>query len=917
MLGDVLKYALLGLGPGGVYALLALGIVLVYRGSGVVNFAAGGFALFGAAFFLELRDSMPTFVAIALATLATAVLGAAVQLLLMRPMRHASPLARVVATLGVFVALLEAAEIRYGLNSVLVPSFLPDKPWRITDTIVVGADRLWILGITTVLTFVLWAVYRYTLFGIATTGVAENERATATLGWSPNLIATLNWAAGGALGGFAGILLSPLFGFAPGVLTLTVVPALAAALVGSFRSFPLTLAGGLLLGVLESEATYLKAEHPKTFLGFIPTQGLSSSVPFLVIIVILVVRGKALPLRGHLTDRLPALGRGVPKRGTIAVVVGVFIASLWVFTTSWVAALTTSAIIAIIALSAVVVTGYAGQLSLAQFALAGFGALVSSRLADAWNVPFFAALVVAIAVTVPLGLLVALPAVRARGVNLAVATLGLAIVIESVILSNPDYNGGPIEGTRVPDPHLFSWNLNSVKHPERYALLVLALLLLSALMVANLRRGRAGRRLIAVRDNERAAASLGVNVATAKLYAFAVGAMLAATGGVLLAFRNSAVSFDGFGVFRSIELILLAVIGGIGFVTGALIAGSNAVAGIGQQLISHLFDIEGWFLLCSAILLLLVVVLHPDGIAEQMTAVFRRLTGRRRAAKARPTTAVDVFEREALRTVDPQVLEIRDLGVRFGGVVAVDGVNITVAPGQVVGLIGPNGAGKTTIIDSCTGFLRHYSGHVLLDGRPIDNLRASDRARRGLTRSFQSLELFEDLTVGDNLRIASDDRSFLHYLRDLLRPGRQPLRGAALAAIHEFELTQILDSYPAQLSYAQRRAVGVARAVATSPSVLLLDEPAAGLDDMSTRELARLIRRLADEWKMGILLIEHDVSMVLSTCDEVVAINFGVEIATGTPDHIRTHPAVVEAYLGSTVDSPEPAPIEAGIGGRP
>ena len=791
--------------------------------------------------------------------------------------------------------------------------YLPHDGIRFSDDIVVGEDRLWILGITIVLAGVLWAFYRYSLLGIATTGVAENEHATATLGWSPNVIATLNWAAGGALGGLAGILFMPLFGFAPGVLTLTVVPALAAALVGGFRSFPLTLAGGIMLGVLESEATFIKAEHPSTIFGFIPTQGLSSSVPFLVIVFILVVRGRALPVRGHLTDRLPALGRGVPRWPTMTFAFALVAVSLWVFTESWVAAVTTSGIIAIIALSAVVVTGYAGQLSLAQYALAGFGALISSRMADEWGVPFFYALVVAILVTIPLGLIVALPAVRARGVNLAVATLGLAIVIDSVILANPDYNGGPIEGTRVPDPHFFGWNLNSVKEPQRYALLVLGLLTLSALMVSNLRRGRAGRRLISVRDNERAAASLGVSVVTAKLYAFAVGAVLAATGGVLLAFRNSAVNFDAFGVFKSIELILLAVIGAIGFVSGALVAGSNAVAGIGQQIISHWFDISGWFLFIAALLLLLVVVIHPDGIAERMGETYGRLLDRFRRKGSNAGVVMISEGGAAIRSVAPKTLELCNIEVRFGGVVAVDNVSMTVRPGKVLGLIGPNGAGKTTVIDAATGFLHHYTGEVVLDGESVDKLSATERARRGMTRSFQSLELFEDLSVADNLRLAADDRSFKHYLRDVFVPSRQPLAGAAVAAIEEFQLGDVLASYPNELSYAQRRAVGIARAVAASPSVLLLDEPAAGLDEWATQELARLIRRLADDWGMAILLIEHDVSMVLGTCDEVVAIDFGSEVATGTPEHIREHPGVIEAYLGAEADEGDPSEVQPNV----
>jgi sulfate-transporting ATPase len=249
------------------------------------------------------------------------------------------------------------------------------------------------------------------------------------------------------------------------------------------------------------------------------------------------------------------------------------------------------------------------------------------------------------------------------------------------------------------------------------------------------------------------------------------------------------------------------------------------------------------------------------------------------------------------RRVTPMTLEVRDLRVAFGGVVALCGVDLDVGPGEVVGLIGPNGAGKTTFIDAVTGFVP-YSGKVRFGGKPMDRLTAARRARAGLTRSFQSLELFEDLTVLDNLRVATDRRDAMSWLTAPLIPGADPMSDAGAAAAKDFRLSEILDQLPEDLSYAQRRLVGIARTVATQPSVLLLDEPAAGLDDWSTAELSRLIRALADEWGMGVLLIEHDVKMVLGTCDRVVVLQFGRPIAVGTPSEVRADPVVISAYLG-------------------
>lgn len=242
--------------------------------------------------------------------------------------------------------------------------------------------------------------------------------------------------------------------------------------------------------------------------------------------------------------------------------------------------------------------------------------------------------------------------------------------------------------------------------------------------------------------------------------------------------------------------------------------------------------------------------------------------------------------------------------MRYGGVVAVDGLSLDVEPGRVVGLIGPNGAGKTSAIDAVTGFTRAASGGVRLGDRDVTRLPVHRRAAAGLSRSFQSLELFEDMTVLDNLYAACDRPGRWAWLTDLIRPGSRPLPSHVLVAVGEFGLQDSLDRPVGDLSYGERRLLAIARAVAASPSVLLLDEPASGLSDDETRELAHLVRRLAEDWGMGVLLVEHDVDMVMSVCDQVVVLDFGRLICAGTPEEVRRDPAVRAAYLGDL--QPEP-----------
>ena len=900
---DVLRFAILGLGAGAVYGLTAQGVVLVYRGSGVVNFAQGAVGMIGAfVFYLNRESGMPTPLAFALAVGLGVAIGAATHLVVMRRLRRAPALSRLVAALGILVVCLAIGEQLWGDKARLVSKLLPTDSVTLFSDIIVGVDRLIIVGVAVVVTVGLAVLYRSTRFGLATSAVAESRRATSAQGISPDVIAAVNWAAGGALAVVGAILIVNVTGLQVQTLTLLVVPALAAALVGSFRSFPLTLLGGLLIGILESEVAYLQVQlGTSTFL-----QGAARSVPFLVIIVMLVVRGRALPVRGDAIEQPPELGTGRVRPQWAAVLTVAALVIVALAPTGWVDAFTTTAAVGVILLSLVVVTGYTGQLSLAQFGLAGMGAWMAARLVANYNVPFELAALIGVVGAVPIGVLVGLPALRTRGVNLAVATLGLALLLESQVLANEARTGGVL-GTQVGAASFLGIDLDTFTHPERYAALAILVFLLAFLVVANLRRGRTGRRLVAVRTNERAAASLGVSVFGAKLYGFGLSAGIAALGGILIAFRRPTVTFyPTFSIFQSIFAVIYAVIGGVGAAFGALLGAGLAPGTTGAKFFSLLGEnLEDVFLLLGGLLLVGILMQDPDGLVSLYRHQLGWL-GRRFGLTPRPPAAFELPEGERVRAT-PATLEVRDLTVRFGGVTALDAVSLTLRPGEVVGLIGPNGAGKTTLIDAVTGYVTPASGEVLLDGESLAGWSPRRRAVAGIGRSFQSLELFESLTVAENLQTAGDPRDGRAYLTDLVHPGRTPFAPAAVAAIHEFGLEGDLTSRPDELPYGRRRLVGIARAIAIGPSVLLLDEPAAGLDLDERRELGRLIRRLASEWELAVLVIEHDVTLVLETCDRVAVLNFGKKIAEGTPAEVSGDAVVVASYLGAA--GPEAASV--------
>ncbi|MGW4338574.1 ABC transporter permease subunit [Rhodococcus koreensis] len=899
---ELLSFAVLGLGAAGIYTLLAQGIVVIFRGSGIVNFALGSFAMLGSYLFVELREAgLSNLPAIAASVAVIALLGAISYTVVIRPLKSASPLTMVIATLGLMMIFNAVATLRWGgTPKVYLQPILPSDPVSILGTII-SSDRLYLLGVGIIATLVLWLIYGRTTFGLATTASAENPTAAATLGWSAPAIGTVNWAIGTGLAALAGILIIPIFsGLEITRLTLVVIYALAVALIANFRSFPLVLLGGIVVGVVESTvARYLDGSIP----------GASATVPLLVIVVLLVVRGNSLPDRSVVLQRLPRLGSGNIRPGLLggAIILGGLI--LVFASTHWIVAITISLTAALIMLSIVVLTGYSGQLSLAQYAIAGFGAWVAARLVADFGFPFELALLIAVLAAIPLGLLFAIPALRTRGLYLAAVTLALGVAVQQVLFNNVALTGGR-DGIIFGPQTLFGISIDPIEHASRYATVCLVAFLVCALAVTNLRRGRAGRRLIAVRTNERAAASLGISVVGAKLYGFAVSSAIAALGGVLLAFEAHSVQFSTFSALHSILIVVYAVIGGLGFLAGPLIGSLLVVGGVVTLLADEVLESLGidhnlvvqYIALVGGVGVIVMLIQAPDGMAALVERQFRGLAARFPVINKRRPAGKTEPQNTELHKVDPKTLTVEGLTVRFGGVTAVDNASLVAQPGKILGLIGPNGAGKTTLVDAVTGFVPLAEGSIGFGGERIDSLRPHQRARMGITRSFQSLELFEDLTIRENILAAADQRDLAAYATNLVKPGRTELTPQARAAIHEFELVDHLDKLPPELSYGQRRLVAIARALAAGPSTLLLDEPAAGLDEQETSELATMVRRLADDWGIGILLIEHDVTFVMNVCDEIVVLDFGKTIAHGTPAEVRSNPAVIAAYLGSDDD---------------
>ena len=914
-----LNFLLLGLGNGAVFAALAMALVVTYRSSGVLNFATGALALQGAYTYAFLRQGQllnpippfdPTidlgrpmgfFPAMIVAVAIEALVGVVLYVAVFRFLRNAVPVAKAVASLGVMLLLTALVAEQVGTNQTLVGKIFPTQTFTVGGVRVIG-DRLWLAVTIIGIALVLGALYKFTGFGLSTRAASETEIGALVSGVSAERVAVLNWAIGAAVAALAGVLIAPLTPLLPGTYTLFIVPALAAAVLGRFSALAPAVAGGLAIGMLQAEVVFLRGSH-----SWLPSSGTGELIPLCIVLVVLVVRGRPLPTRGMLIQE--TLGRAPrPKNLWAPGIVGTATALIALFALkgSFRAALIYSFIVGIISLSLVVVTGYAGQVSLAQLTLAGVAGFLLSGLTTTWSVPFPIAPVLAALGATVVGVVVGLPAIRIRGLLVAIVTLMLAVGVEAVWFRNNDFNGG-VRGAKVASPTLFGIDLgigSGAAYPRAaFGLLCVSVLVGVAVFVARLRASSFGSAMLAVRANERSAAASGISVVRVKLLSFAIAAFIAGLGGSLLAYDQQTVTFQSFSALGGLDLFTTAYLAGITSVSGGILAGVIAAGGIFFVTVDRRVDLGHWFTIVSAAGVIVTVIRNPEGLVGPVQG---QLAGWRSAWRRKRHPEPVAPERAGLpRTVagavpavadrsGPALLQVDGLTVRYGGAIAVEELSFDVPDGMIVGLIGPNGAGKTTTMDALCGFTP-YRGHVTLAGQLLDGRAPHQRGRLGLGRTFQGMDLYEDLTVAENVIVGE----YTH--RRSRRRGHE--WDHVDRVLGDLGLLSQRDHAVRELSQGQRQLVSVGRALVGRPRLLLLDEPAGGLD---TSESAWLAERLREVREAGttILLIDHDMSLVLGLCDLIHVIDFGRLIASAPPDAIRADRRVAEAYLGSTHAEP-------------
>jgi ABC-type branched-subunit amino acid transport system ATPase component/branched-subunit amino acid ABC-type transport system permease component len=906
-------FLLLGLANGAVFAALGLGLVVTHRSTKVLNLGIGAVALFSATIYTRLRrgelvllvPGLPEFVevaelgfvaAAALALAITGLLGVALYLVVYRPLRNAPPVASAVASLGISVVITGLITQRLGTNPGSVTRIFTAGQFTFGDAYVTK-DRVFVAGTVIVVASGVWAVGRFTRFGLISRAVSQSEKGAYVTGLPAGRVAAGNWILSFVVAGVAGILIAPIVPPVPVDYSLFVVPALAVATLGGFERLAPTVLGGLALGMIQSELAYLQVQH-----SWIPSSGAAEMVPLILVLVVLVVRAKPLPTRGVLEGR--RLGRAPRPRSIAAAAIGgAALASLAILLTEHDkrAAIVTTLIFAILALSQVVVTGYSGQISLAQLTLAGVSGFLMGTFTTDWGVPFpIAPLLAAVTATV-IGVAFALPAVRIRGLSVAVVTLALAVALEAVWFRNTDLVSSSGKSTIGPTVLGLDLTIGSgAAYPRLgFSLLVVAVLVLVGIGVAKLRLSALGAAMLAVRANEKAAAAAGVNVVRTKVAAFAIGAFIAGLAGSMLAYKQGNVTVASFSVYLGLSLFATSYLAGITSVSGGILAGFFTLNGVITTFAEDAIDLGNWYSVIAGAGMVYSVISSPEGIVGPFHELRNKrfmntepANGSATANDEAPTSNATRRGNAAASTL-PAVpaLSIRQVTVRYGGVTAVSNVTFDVPPGTITGLIGPNGAGKTSLLDAISGFAPS-GGDVEIGGISISASRADERSRAGLGRTFQSIELYDDLTVVENIAVGQAARA-----------GRESDFSVSLEDILEILGISRLAERPAgELSQGTRQLVSIARALAGWPDVLLLDEPAAGLDSTESRWLGTRLERLRSIG-IAILLVDHDLQLILDLCDEVQVLDFGTLIASGPPESIRTDAAVRQAYIGGEATS--------------
>ena len=975
----------LGVLNGLTIGLLAVGLVLVYKSNRFLNLAHAQLGTLSALLTAKwvIDWGWNWWVAFLMAIAVGVLTGFVVDRFLVAPLRarSSSPIRLLLLSLGVSQLLLALTYIPSLSPNVANITAAQQRAWGgsypqpFVSNLHIGGVRLtgmYVLAaiLVPILVAALAAFMRYSLLGKQIRAAANNPDAARLAGISVRRVSAVTWIIAGGLSAVSAVLSAPtqasfnVASLGPNLLMLT----LGAAAFGAFVSLPMALVGGLLLGLTSQIVSATTSNASMAELAV-----------FILIMAIVLVRGRAIgkvfETSGAAVEDVPVTRIATSVRNSRlvrhhrawlaigALAIGLIWPQLPYFKTAGNSFLLTLVLIfAVVGVGLTMLLGWGGQVSLGHFAVVGLGAYITAHLAThGWSLAalFLLTGVVGAAVMVVVGL----PALRVRGLTLAVTTLGFAVISTDWLFHQTWVGSDKPFGMTVDPPRLGA-GLGTPQSEHAVYYVGLVLLVLAVAAAAALRRSNPGRLFVAVRDNERASAAFGATPATIKLSILAVSGFFAGATGVLWADAWKSVTPLHFTADVSIAIIAIPVIGGLGSIAGAVAAAVVLYGGtffIGPHVAGLFGDFGhnlGFSLFLAGAGVTFTLIKLPTGLAGAAQSVWQRYLDRRAttagaAPAAEPSTedlvpeltdsqvrsvtvsthgggttasangegdgarrvAPEVVQHylqtraERLRSPDPdadsvQPLEVTGVRVRFGGIVALDQPDITVGPGEIVGLIGANGAGKTTLMNVISGVIRPVEGSVSLFGAEVVDLPADLRAAFGLSRSFQDATLFAGLTVVETLEVVIGQRHKVGVVSAMVgapwvRASERHIRAEAEALAARFGLEPWADARTSELSTGTRRVCELAAQVAAQPKVVLLDEPTAGVAQREAEAFGPLLRKIREELDCSILIVEHDMPLLMGLCDRMYALEAGRVIAEGTPDEIRHNPRVVASYLGT------------------
>jgi ABC-type branched-subunit amino acid transport system ATPase component/ABC-type branched-subunit amino acid transport system permease subunit len=901
---------ILGLINGLTYALLGMGLTLIYRTSHVINFAAGSMGALPSLLIpiLVINRGWNYWAALGLALGSSLAIGALAQFLVIRPLHAASRLTVLVATIAVSQLLdLAVLYLPKGNGNLLAASYpVPFQATIRIGQLILGAGQLMILIVVPLITIGLTVFLRRSKIGRASRASAENAEAASLAGVPVHRVAFAMWALAGLLSGLSAVLIGPTqpIQFGDSLGPSLMLRALGAAMLGGLLRLPSVFVGGIVIGILES-----------VVLWNYPNGGVLELVIFVLIVVSLLGKrglgelargtsGSSWSLAGNLRQLAPGLAgnhrvRSARRAGLVLAAVVAVLLPLPLTSTQQ-STLASVVVFAIMGLSLVVLTGFAGQVSLGQFGLVAIGAAVGGRLYQL-GLPMPLDLVLATLIGGVIALVIGVPSLWIRGLFLAVTTLGFSVAIAAWLFNQSWIVGGlSLSALTIPRPVVAGVSFEA---GNRYYWLCLAALVAVGSLVAWLRRSRLGHSMIACRDNESGAATLGISPRAVKLTAFVISGMIASFAGFLYGGLIVGFSYDPsttFGAAQSLTLVVMVVLGGVTTITGAILGAAWI-----QAIPSFLGQSFG--ILSSGIGLIVILIVARGGLASVVFRI-RDWAARRIAERgARAEAAGPITEPAPLPAPLPAspaqprgappaapAFEASGVTVRYGGVVALDGVSIRAEPGEILGIMGTNGSGKTTLFDVVSGRLRPNAGTVTYAGVDVTRWSTHRRARAGFGRTFQQARLFDGLSLVEIVTLASESSDGeAGDVGDVMeRLGLGPYR----------------HRYAGELSTGVRRLGELACVVASGSRLLLLDEPTAGFAVAEVDEFCSALIELRDQLNATVIVIDHDVPMMGRLVERLYVLEAGRIIAEGRPEILRENPAVVAAYLGRSKEGTEGSP---------